>query len=438
MSKQSFVNRVAQNLRASTSVGHNASLVQAHRMFPMHPRGNHILGAQPFNPIAARKPGSILQGVRSQGHNTSAFHFSTHAHADVADKKARPLNIGIIGGMGSEAASNFFQSFVKVQQYLGVNVDGDFIVTLYSNDPTIPDRTNFLLGKGQSPIPALQKHMDRFKVEMDMAGAICNTVHAPQIMGKLQQANPDMPILHLIKATELFIAKNYKGKKIGLLATDGTIKTNLYNNATKIIPDEAYQRKVMMAIYAVKAGYIDDDCVQSPEQRKQLLKILQKHPNTADYAASLTPEDMKLPKKWFLEAVDHLKQKGAAVVIMGCTEIPLVLGPDHTPVTLVDTIKVLALAFATTARDPDIIQYFAKHKGKETWNHEEVQKEMAAAMERSLDLSTANDRLSEFLGYTKPPIEKMFAKFRAQFLEFDNYQSLIRGWADSTKPGQAR
>lgn len=44
----------------------------------------------------------------------------------------------------------------------------------------------------------------------------------------------------------------------------------------------------------------------------------------------------------FLQAIDELKSKGAECVILGCTEIPLIVTPDNSPLPILDSTRILA------------------------------------------------------------------------------------------------
>lgn len=314
------------------------------------------------------------------------------------------LKVGVIGGMGPAVSADFHKFFVQIQGMLGAEKDSDHIVVLLEDDPTIQDRTRYLLHGGPDPKPGLQMHLNRFKdnsMRMDIAAAVCNTFHAPKIYGELQKANPDMPILSLVEATEIFIKTNYPNKKVGLLATDGTIETNIYGNEKKIIPDNEIQQKVMMAIYAIKAGYHEKK-LSTFTQRKTLLDILRQHPNTAAIVKDLKPEDMRMPQEWLREAADSLQKKGAEVIIMGCTEIPLALHAKDSNIPLIDTIKVLALGLVLTARYPKLRDYAKNYRGKEEWNDTNVLTRAYAMLATEMDLSCypeeAKERLSVFMG----------------------------------------
>jgi len=109
--------------------------------------------------------------------------------------------------------------------------------------------------------------------------------------------------------------------KVGLLASTGTYKTDIYLQYFKkydievIYPDEKDKEEVMKAIYAVKAGNL------SEKIKDNFLKITQK-----------------------------IIDKGAEAIIAGCTEIPLILKEDDNLIPLIDPTQILAKAAVRKAR----------------------------------------------------------------------------------------
>jgi aspartate racemase len=116
-------------------------------------------------------------------------------------------------------------------------------------------------------------------------------------------------------------------KRVGLLATSGTVASGVYRRALsaqgleEVTPGPDLQQRVMSAIYGphgVKAGHTTGECV-------------------ADVAA----------------AIDGLVAQGVDVVILGCTELPILraelevrAGPR---VTLVDPTEILAVRCVSMA-----------------------------------------------------------------------------------------
>ncbi len=196
--------------------------------------------------------------------------------------------IGIIGGMGPLATADLFKKIVLNTK---AEKDQEHIRVLVDNNTNIPDRTGAILRGGEDPVPELTKSA---KILSDMGADLlimpCNTAH--YFHGKVQEA-VGVPVLNMIEIT--CDALKEKGiKKAGLLATDGTIQSGIYqsvfeNNAIELVkPDSKGQKAVMDMIYGgVKASKWDFDTT-----------------------------DVK-------KAMEDLLENGAEVLILGCTELPL-------------------------------------------------------------------------------------------------------------------
>jgi len=217
--------------------------------------------------------------------------------------------IGILGGMGPEATIDLFYKIIKSTP---AEKDQDHLRIIIDNNPKIPDRTTAILGKGEDPLPALQETARNLeKAGADLIIIPCNTAHyfLPSI-----QESVKIPILNMIEETAKETQrKTPQIKKVGLLASIGIYKTEIYHqhfkkfNIEVISPEEKDKKEVMKVIYAVKAGDL------SEKVKKNIIQIAQK-----------------------------LIDKGAEAIIAGCTEIPLILKEGDVPVPLIDTTKVLA------------------------------------------------------------------------------------------------
>ena len=215
--------------------------------------------------------------------------------------------IGILGGMGPAATADFYTKLVGRTR---ARRDQDHPRTVIWSDPTIPDRTQALLGHGEDPSPWMMRGLRH----LEDAGATliavpCNTAHAfvPAL-----QARISVPILHMIEETvELLAVRGIRA--VGLLATTGTCRTGLYQGFADargldvLVPDFAAQEKVMDAILQIKGGNT------SPQVGRSLA-----------------------------EAAAGLRAQGAQAVIAGCTEIPLALTQQMLRVPLIDPTGVLA------------------------------------------------------------------------------------------------
>jgi aspartate racemase len=218
--------------------------------------------------------------------------------------------IGVLGGMGPEATIELFAQIVRRTR---AKKDRDHLRVLIDNNPKVPDRTAAILHGGESCLPELARSARALKrAGADFIVIPCVTVH--YFHGALQKRT-SLPVLHIIEETVKRIRRGHPGvRRVGLLATTGTIQAGLFQQAlagTKLellTPTEDAQKNlVMKAIYAIKAEGAN-------EGARSLVR----------------------------RAADDLVERGAQIVIAGCTEIPLVLKDGDLPVPVIDPIAILA------------------------------------------------------------------------------------------------
>ncbi len=199
--------------------------------------------------------------------------------------------LGIIGGMGPEATADLFR---KIIDNTPANSDQEHIPIVIDNYPQIPDRTLYLKGKGPSPLPFLLESLRRLeRAGVDCLCMPCNTAH--YFIDELRK-EASVPFISMIEAVVKKVKSiGMKGKKIGLLATDGTIIGRVYHrefekNGMSIEDfDEETQRLTMEAIYRLKAG-----------KKDEAIEFLKK-------------------------AVSRAKEAEFELLIAGCTEIPVLV-----------------------------------------------------------------------------------------------------------------
>jgi aspartate racemase len=242
------------------------------------------------------------------------------ARRPALDPGVRPaIILGIFGGMGPEATANMYQQIVKLTPAAR---DQEHIPTLIYSFPQVPDRTAAI----QSGDPAIVPYLLEGVTRLQAAGASfiiipCNTAH---YYYEQMQAAVRIPIVHMIRETARHVVGRYpECRRIGLLATSGTIRSGLYekefaaSGRQTIIPDEAVEADdVMKAIARIKAG-------DTGKESEDLLAA----------------------------AGAHLEAKGAQVLVLGCTEIPLAFNPARAKVPVVNATRVLAEAAIRTFRE---------------------------------------------------------------------------------------
>ena len=216
---------------------------------------------------------------------------------------------GVMGGMGPDATVDFM---AKVIALTDSGRDQDHVHLLVDQDPTVPNR-QAAINSGNDDV---SDHLAAMAKRLEDAGAdflvmVCNTAH---VFLDGVRAATTIPFISIIDESVNEISRVCPNATIvGVLATDGCIDTNIYQQAieasgrTAVVPDESEMKRLMALIHAIKAG---------------------------DQGAEIASG---------MEAVAQaLVDKGAEVIIGGCTEIPLVFEGDGFPVPVVASTNILA------------------------------------------------------------------------------------------------
>ncbi|MEM0135601.1 MAG: amino acid racemase [Thermoplasmatales archaeon] len=210
--------------------------------------------------------------------------------------------LGIIGGMGPEATSLFFN---KIINHTDARIDQEHVPAIIYNYPQIPDRVLWYHGQGESPVPYIVGGMKKLEsIGVDLFAMPCNTAH---IWFDEIKENINTDILNMIGLT---VKTFSKFDSVGLLATNATVESRLYekpltdNGIEVLLPSD--QKKVMEQIKLIKSGKIF-------EAKKELLTI-----------------------------AGELINGGSEYLLAGCTEIPLAIDNEDIPVPLVDPMEIMA------------------------------------------------------------------------------------------------
>lgn len=232
----------------------------------------------------------------------------------------QPL-LGILGGMGPLATAHFYRLLVERTPS---RRDQDHLRIAIWSDPSVPDRTAALLGRGPSPVPGLLRGLHWLRD----AGATCvvmpcNTAHAfiEELTAATELEIVDMIWVALKAAQSLELGAH----RIGVLATSGTRDFGLYERAAAHLGVDVvtvkphYQREVDVAIGAIKAGAGHD----------AIVPVVQR-------------------------AIERLAKAGAVAVIAACTELSLILPYSTFELPIVDSAASLADAAVLRMLAPSI------------------------------------------------------------------------------------
>ncbi|EGO62481.1 aspartate/glutamate racemase family protein [Acetonema longum] len=217
--------------------------------------------------------------------------------------------IGILGGMGAAATCDLFNKIITMTD---AKSDQDHIHIFIDCNTNIPDRTKAILGKGEDPVPEIVRSGIRLQsMGANVLVMPCNTAHY-----FYDRITPffDVPLLNMLQLTAEAIQK--RGiKRIGLLATDGTLQSGVYHavlaqaGIEAVIPSLSDQASVMDVIYnGIKGANRNIDLGR------------------------------------FYDTIDGLFARGAEILILGCTELPIAFEIYRIDRPAIDPTTVLAAA----------------------------------------------------------------------------------------------
>lgn len=167
--------------------------------------------------------------------------------------------VGIIGGMGPEASRLFYK---MVTEMTDAKRDQDHVNMIIYSDASMPDRTEAILSGNYYQIhdQLLDDVWTLQSAGCKAIGITCNTAH---FFADMFESTMEIPLIHMIRETAEQIARTAKREKVAVLATDGTIKTELYQNRLKDVGVEPFvlpndmQKLVMYQIYdRIKNGQV--------------------------------------------------------------------------------------------------------------------------------------------------------------------------------------
>lgn len=165
--------------------------------------------------------------------------------------------IGVLGGMGPMASQLFYK---LVTEKTAAACDQDHVRMIIYSDASMPDRTSAILSGAYDKVYT-QLLADAKELEACGCDAICITCNTAHFFGEMMVEELHVPLIHMIKETVAAIASQTPGAKVAVLATDGTIKTGLYQKhmeaagLSAYTPDEDIQKEVMHQIYdRIKSG----------------------------------------------------------------------------------------------------------------------------------------------------------------------------------------
>ena len=225
--------------------------------------------------------------------------------------------IGLIGGMSWESSIEYYRIINQVvrKELGGVHSAKSVMVSLdFAEIEELQNRGNW-------------DEATRIMVEtaqlVEKGGAdfvlICtNTMH---LMAEEVQAGVNIPLLHIADATAQAV-KQRELDTIGLLGTRFTMEKEFYRGRL----EELHQLKVL---------------IPDSEKREQIHRVIYD-----ELVQGMITDDSR---EIYREVIDTLVAGGAQGIVLGCTEIGLLVKQEDVPVPVFDTMEIHARAAVDAA-----------------------------------------------------------------------------------------
>lgn len=215
--------------------------------------------------------------------------------------------IGIIGGMGPEATTLLMLRVIGATE---ARDGADHVPMLVDMNPQVPSRIDALIhGTGRNPGPVIGEMAKRLETGGAEALAMpCNTAHF--YADDIRSASP-LPFLSMLDLSADAVARIVEpGGKIGILASPATQKVGLFDGVflsrglDVLFPDDSYS--ILSAIRRIK--------VSGPDAHSRAI---------------------------FAAAAEELRDRGADVLLVGCSEFSLIADAAGSAVPVIDTLDIL-------------------------------------------------------------------------------------------------
>jgi aspartate racemase len=219
--------------------------------------------------------------------------------------------LGLIGGTGWVSTVEYYRIInQQINEQLGGLNSAKML--LYS-----VNQQEFRPAADQAGLVEFADYLTRIARRLESAGADCLLLCAntPHMAADLVQKNIGIPLIHIAEVTAKAIVKRDM-KKVGLLGTKFTMEQTFYKERlakfgiTTLVPEESEREYIHRTIMT--------------ELEKAVLK--------------------DETRKKYLEIIDGLVRRGAEGIILGCTEIPLLIKQSDCTIPVFDTTELHAMA----------------------------------------------------------------------------------------------
>ncbi|UES60170.1 amino acid racemase (plasmid) [Roseibium aggregatum] len=219
--------------------------------------------------------------------------------------------IGVLGGMGPLATVDLFEKIIRAT---AAERDQENLPLIIYSNPHIPDRqaAYFSRSPESSPVPAMLTGIR----SLEAAGAhcivvACNTAHH---WFDVLQAETELPLFHIADAVCFEIETTSPlPQTVGLLGTLATVESGFYQER----------------LSSLRLNCVTLSRAETVTTFDEAVTFVKKGELTEAFPFAIA-------------AIETLVSKGADLVILACTELPVALANQRTSVKLVDATNALA------------------------------------------------------------------------------------------------
>ena len=224
------------------------------------------------------------------------------------EQKRKRKSLGVIGGMGPEATSYYYENVIA---HTNASCDQEHIDMVILSHAAMPDRTEAIMSGNSKHLINMLCNDARTLESLGVSNIAitCNTSH--YFYDQIQKA-VKIPVINMIQESVAYAVRDFENvKRVGIMATDGTINSKIYYKAcrkagvTPVKLSQERQRDVMSLIYHdIKAG--------KPGDRRKFDRVI---------------------SEFMLEVFD--------AIVLSCTELSVFKGRHDVPSICLDAMDVL-------------------------------------------------------------------------------------------------
>jgi aspartate racemase len=218
--------------------------------------------------------------------------------------------IGLIGGMSCESTAHYYARLnERVRDALGGLHSAEILMWSVDFAPIAQMQAEGRWQEAGERLSAIARRLEG--AGADVIVLATNTMHK---VAEAIEAAIDIPFLHIADATAAKIREAGR-KRPAIMATRFTMEQNFYTGRLRekfgleaIVPDEADRARVHQIIY-------DELCVGRVSETSRAA---------------------------FVDVAESLKAKGADCLVLGCTEVGMLLNAGNSPLPIFDTTLIHA------------------------------------------------------------------------------------------------